>query len=170
MPPATLAPAGATGAGRNRRTNQSILRPDRPASVSDEKQDPVVVAMGEAGDKTSGNDERRRFDIGGQNGSPLPEVDRVEGVWGGVVGGAAGGGLTAAAAGGVDVRGDEVKEVDDDGVDEGGGRVHLFRVKSYTAPVWCEVCRRMLFGVREPRRSVIVCAFVIHQLMDQSSR
>ncbi|CAM9489729.1 unnamed protein product, partial [Sphacelaria rigidula] len=130
--------------------------------VSDEKQDPVVVAMGEAGDKTSGNDERRRFDIGGQNGSPLPEVDRVEGVWGGVVGGAAGGGLTAAAAGGVDVRGDEVKEVDDDGVDEGGGRVHLFRVKSYTAPVWCEVCRRMLFGVRNQGFCCEACSMNVH--------
>lgn len=26
-------------------------------------------------------------------------------------------------------------------------RVHLFRVKSYTTPVWCEVCHRLLLGV-----------------------
>lgn len=53
----------------------------------------------------------------------------------GVVGGLRAGGAEVAAAVGA------TKFV------VGEGKVHLFRVKSYTAPVWCEVCQRLLLGV-----------------------
>lgn len=39
----------------------------------------------------------------------------------------------------------------------GGGKVHLFRVKSYSVPVWCEVCQRLLFGVS------LFSFFVVHR-------
>lgn len=33
----------------------------------------------------------------------------------------------------------------------GKGKVHLFRVKSYPAPVWCEICGGLLLGVGGPK-------------------
>lgn len=33
--------------------------------------------------------------------------------------------------------------------EDGQGMVHLFRVKTYPAPVWCEVCERLLLGVSD---------------------
>lgn len=43
---------------------------------------------------------------------------------------------------------EEEEEADDEGM------VHLFRVKSYPAPAWCEICDRLLLGVSRLRATV----------------
>lgn len=43
-------------------------------------------------------------------------------------------------------RGLELGDGDGD-TQQAEGKVHLFRVRNYSAPVWCEVCQRLLMGV-----------------------
>lgn len=48
------------------------------------------------------------------------------------------------------------------------GKVHMFRVKSYSSPVWCDVCQRLLLGVsrpKHPRRAFVrFCGFLFPQV------
>lgn len=53
----------------------------------------------------------------------------------------------------------EVEEEEEKADDE--GLVHLFRVKSYPAPVWCEICDRLLLGVSRLRATVVVVAVTV---------
>ncbi len=43
--------------------------------------------------------------------------------------------------------GEVVVDEEEEEAAEEEGMVHLFRVKSYSAPVWCEICQRLLLGV-----------------------
>ncbi|CAM9903085.1 unnamed protein product, partial [Pylaiella littoralis] len=65
------------------------------------------------------------------------------------------------AAGGVL---EEVGEEDEEEEDhEEQGKVHLFRVKSYPAPVWCEMCQGLLLGMRNQGFCCEACGMSVHQ-------
>ncbi|CAN0131113.1 unnamed protein product, partial [Ectocarpus sp. 4 AP-2014] len=45
----------------------------------------------------------------------------------------------------------------------GKGKVHLFRVKTFSAPVWCEICEGFLLGMRNQGFCCEACGMNVHR-------
>eukprot|EP00903_Cladosiphon_okamuranus_P005945 g5874.t1 len=124
---------GGLGGGRG---TQSVLLPEVPESAGVDIDD-------------SAGEERGAVEIGSTGQGQHEGKVEVEG----------GGGGEGEGEGGVDDEGGGGGE----GEGGGEGMVHLFRVKSYPAPVWCEICDRLLLGMRNQGFCCEACGMNVHR-------
>eukprot|EP00752_Nemacystus_decipiens_P018720 g16783.t1 len=117
------------------------------------------------GGSTSGGGLGANGDGGGgdKHSTLLPEVPELDDVEESDSGGGGDIQMGNSGTGYHEAREEEAVVVPEEEEADEEGMAHLFRVKSYPAPVWCEVCDRLLLGMRNQGFCCEACGMNVHR-------
>lgn len=147
QPPLPSVSPSSVGGGNTGRDNQGFPKPNTPVLLETPSLSGTVIAEGE---ELLAQPEMKISTIPsplGSPGWPDVQVERSDGVLGSNREG------TQSEVG---------EDGDRSGLSENIGGVHLFRIKSYSSPVWCHVCGRLLLGVSVMTYGGKACLFIGH--------